>query len=123
MVTQRGRDLGTDTLLGQLYQFSPGEQWMFSGSLETELTQDSGANSRQHPVPCVWKPILIGGSSREKSLDRLGLRVLGMSSRIPTGSFPAVSHLRLLCHLNPAPWRRVVFMQQSSSLTHAISAR
>ena len=121
MVPQLGRDLETHILLGQLYQFSPGEQWVLLGSLETLASPRTLVPVLGNtPMPCLWKPILIGGSCREKILHRLGPGVQRASS---PAVFPAVCHLRLLGHLNPVPWRRLIFIQHSGCLTHAISAR
>lgn len=110
-VTLLGRAMGTPMLLKQWHQFSPvshGAFWVPGNSVASPRTLVPTPGNTQ--MPCPWKSILIGGSSREKTLCRLRLRVWSVSSLIPTGSFPTVHHPQLLCHLNPAPCRHCIFI-------------
>lgn len=85
-----------------------------SGSLETQWARRTLVpilGSTQ--MPCLWKRTLIGGSSREKTLQKAGFGAQGTRSLIPTDTFLTVSHSWFLCHLKTAPRKHCIFIQQA----------
>lgn len=108
--SQKGRLLSWIRLLLQFY---PGDQWVVVGHWELHgFTRDSGAHSMEHSNAL---PLEAHSDWKMPRREKLSTNTV-LGHKVPAPSFPQalpVSDPQFLCHLNPAPRRHRIFIQQS----------